>query len=156
MKPFAPKFVIALGLTLLPLTSQADTMLTAINPPYVNIPGVSQAVLATEGQILFVSGQVPIGVDGITKGGLVAQAEQVFANFTATLDAAGGSWSDVARVTFYIKDYNPEDLETLRTIRDKWITSKVPPASALIGVASLFHPEALIEIDGIAVLGKNR
>ncbi|NOR31693.1 MAG: hypothetical protein GQ539_11410, partial [Sulfitobacter sp.] len=57
-----------------------------------------------------------------------------------------------ARVTFYIKNYDPTQLEEMRLVRDQWIDTDIPPASALIGVASLFHPDALIEIDGIAVL----
>lgn len=127
-------------------------MLKPVNPPHVHIPGVSQAVLAGPGKILFISGQVPIAADGTLTGGLAAQADQAFANFSATLEAAGAIWSDVARVTFYVKDFDPADLEMVRALRDRWIKTDVPPASALIGVASLFHPNALIEIDGIAVL----
>lgn len=146
------KLSLALGLSLLPFTANADSLMTPINPPFVDIPGVSQAVLAEPGRTLYISGQVPMGAEGLTEGGLLAQADQAFANFNATLEAAGADWSNVVRVTFYIKDYDPSQLETMRELRDKWVQTDVPPASALIGVASLFHPEVLIEIDGIAVL----
>lgn len=146
------RFASALALILYPLTSSAETQMTPINPPHVDIPGVSQAMIVEQGRLMFISGQVPLGATGLTQGGLAAQAEQAFANFDATLKAAGADWSNLARVTFYIKDYDASQLETLRAIRDKWIVTKTPPASALIGVSALFHPEALIEIDGIAVL----
>ncbi|MFQ1698969.1 RidA family protein [Loktanella agnita] len=144
--------VLALGLSFFPHTLIAETVMTPINPPFVNIPGVSQAVLVEGGRTLYISGQVPLGAEGLVEGGLLAQADQAFANFSATLEAAGADWRNVARVTFYIKDYDPAQLEVMRELRDKWIITDVPPASALIGVASLFHPDALIEIDGIAVL----
>ncbi|SIT78191.1 Enamine deaminase RidA, house cleaning of reactive enamine intermediates, YjgF/YER057c/UK114 family [Yoonia rosea] len=142
----------AFSLSLFPIITTAETSMTPINPPFVDIPGVSQAVLVESGRTLYISGQVPMGPEGLVDGGLLAQADQAFANFTATLEAAGADWSNVARVTFYIKDYDPTQLDVMRELRNKWIKTDVPPASALIGVASLFHPGALIEIDGIAVL----
>lgn len=133
-------------------TAHAETSMQAINPPFVDIPGVSQAVLAPKGRTLFISGQVPMGPNGLAGEDLASQADQAFANFEATLAAAGATWDDVARLTFYVKGYDPTQLDTMRALRDKWVTSSVPPASALIGVADLFHPQALIEIDGVAVI----
>ncbi len=147
--------LICLAVLLFPVPGLAESSmsrLTPVNPPHVNIPGVSQAMRVSKGDLLFVSGQVPVGPDGIAAGDLAAQANQVLANFSATLEASGADWSDVARVTIYVRDYDPKDLELLRTIRDKWIETDTPPASALVGVSALFHPDALIEIDGIAVL----
>ncbi len=146
------KQALALCFYLLPFMADAETLKTPINPPFVDIPGISQAVLVEPGRTLYISGQAPIGAEGLSEGDLLTQADQAFANFAATLEAAGANWSNVVRVTFYIKDYDPSQLETMRELRDKWIQTDVPPASALIGVASLFHPDALIEIDGIAVL----
>ena len=147
--------ILAFCFSLLPHAASAETSMIPINPPFATIPGVSQAVLVEGGRTLYISGQVPFDAEGLVEGDLLVQADQAFANFTATLEAAGADWSNVVRLTFYIKDYDPAQLEVMRELRDKWVLTDVPPASALIGVASLFHPGSLIEIDGIAVLPSN-
>ena len=104
------------------------------------------------GNLMFLSGHVPFRPDGTVAGpGLEAQLEQVFSNLKATLDAAGSDFSNMVRLTLYIRDYRPEQLSIIRTIRDRFIDSTHPPASALIGVAALFHPEVFVEIDAIAI-----
>lgn len=60
--------------------------------------------------------------------------------------------SAVARLTIYVRNYDPASLLLIRATRDLWINPERPPASALIGVASLFHPDVLVEVDAIAVL----
>jgi 2-iminobutanoate/2-iminopropanoate deaminase len=35
---------------------------------------------------------------------------------------------------------------------DRFIEAALPPAGALIGVAALFHPDVLVEVDAIAVI----
>jgi enamine deaminase RidA (YjgF/YER057c/UK114 family) len=128
--------------------------LRAINPLGFNIPGISQAVLVEHGRLLLLSGHVPaIDANGaVASKDLETQLEQVFQSIEATLTSAGATFSDVARVTIYVRDYRPELLSLIRRARDRFIDTEQPPASALIGVASLFHPDVLVEIDAIAVL----
>jgi 2-iminobutanoate/2-iminopropanoate deaminase len=65
----------------------------------------SQAVKL--GNLLFTSGQIPLGLDGqIVQGGIREQTHQVFANLKAVLEAAGASFSDVVKATVFIKDMN--------------------------------------------------
>jgi 2-iminobutanoate/2-iminopropanoate deaminase len=83
---------------------------------------------------------------------LKAQTEQVFANLKTALAAAGATFNDVVKITWYVKNYKSEDLSALRGIRDKYVNSAEPPASTLVGVASLFQDDYLIEVDAIAVV----
>jgi 2-iminobutanoate/2-iminopropanoate deaminase len=59
------------------------------------------------GNLLFTSGQIPLGLDGqIVAGGIVEQTHQVFRNLEAVLKAAGCKFSDVIKATVFIKDMN--------------------------------------------------
>ena len=125
----------------------------AVNPPGANIPGISQAMVVNDGKLMFLSGHVAINAEGAFSGSTVEeQLEQVLANIALTLKEANADFSNVARVTIYVKDYDLSMLPVIRQVRDKFVNSEKPPASALIGVASLFHPESLVEVDAIAVL----
>jgi 2-iminobutanoate/2-iminopropanoate deaminase len=128
-------------------------MIRAVNPPQAVIPGISHGVVVESGRILFLSGHVPFGPEGVVGGNeLTSQLEQAFVNLRATLAAAGATFANVARLTLYVRDYTPSLLPHIREVRDRWINPGCPPASALIGVASLFHPDVLVEVDAIAVL----
>ena len=130
----------------------ADARLKAVNPPGSNIPGISQAMIVESGRLMFLSGHVPFGPSGLAVGNFEAQLDQVFANMNATLNAAGTDFSSLVKLTFYVKGYDGSQLETLRAVRDRWTNTQKPPASALIGVASLFHPDVLVEVEAVAAL----
>jgi 2-iminobutanoate/2-iminopropanoate deaminase len=128
-------------------------MLHAVNPPGANIPGISQGMMVEGGRLMFLSGHVPFGPDGAIAGpALEDQLRQVFANLDQTLKTAGTSFANVVRLTIYVRDYRPEQLPAIRAVRDLFVDPVWPPASALIGVAALFHPEVLVEVDAIAIV----
>jgi 2-iminobutanoate/2-iminopropanoate deaminase len=125
----------------------------SINPPGNSIPGISQAMLVETGKLLLLSGHVPFDEKGKLVGAdLAAQLDQVFKNIQATLHAAGADFGSVARLTIYVRDYESSQLPTIRAVRDRWVNADCPPASALIGVASLFSPDVLVEVDATAVM----
>jgi 2-iminobutanoate/2-iminopropanoate deaminase len=65
----------------------------------------SQAVRS--GDLLFTSGQIPLGLDGqVAEGGIIEQTRQVFRNLQAVLEEAGASFADVLKATVFIKDMN--------------------------------------------------
>lgn len=133
-------------------TTPTDSM-RPINPPGSFIPNMSQAMLVEEGRLLFISGHVPFDQDGaIIAPNLAAQMDLVFQNLEATLKEAGVDLSALVRITMYVKDYHPSQLPVLREVKDRWINMERPPASSLVGVAELFLPDVLVEIDAIAVL----
>jgi enamine deaminase RidA (YjgF/YER057c/UK114 family) len=128
-------------------------MLRFINPPGNTIPGISQAVVVEHGRPIYLSGHVPTREDGsIVDGGLEPQLIRVFENLQTTLAAAGASFKHVVRLTLYVRDYGIEQLETIRRVRNRFIQIERPPTSTLLGVAALFHPDVLVEVEAVAVL----
>jgi 2-iminobutanoate/2-iminopropanoate deaminase len=127
--------------------------LEAVVPPGYAIPGLSQGMIA-DGKLLFLSGHVPLNADGsiVAPGDLKAQTESVFENLAVTLKAAGATFADVAKFTIFICNLDPKALPVVREIRNRYINVAKPPASSLIGVAALFHPDVVIEIEAVAVL----
>jgi reactive intermediate/imine deaminase len=114
--------------------------------------GYSHAV-AFSGPMVVVSGQVPLDADGrlVGKGDAEAQTRQVYANLSAALEAAGSRLADVVKLTVYLTDL--EDLAAFRRVRDEHQDARRPPASSLVRVAGLVHPDFLVEIDALAVPG---
>jgi 2-iminobutanoate/2-iminopropanoate deaminase len=103
--------------------------------------------------IVFVSGQVARDAEAnsVGIGDIAAQTEQVMKNLQVALRAEGAELCDLVKVTVYTTDlrYAPEiDKVRLRFFveRDKL------PASTLLEVSKLAHPDYLVEIDGIAVI----
>jgi enamine deaminase RidA (YjgF/YER057c/UK114 family) len=68
-------------------------------------PGYSHVVTGT-GRLVAVSGQVAIGEDGqlVGPGDPAAQASQVFENLRRCLAAAGLSFNEVIKLTYYVTD----------------------------------------------------
>jgi reactive intermediate/imine deaminase len=103
------------------------------------------------GDLLFVSGCVPVDAEGRLVGGddVVAQARQTLANVGAVLAAAGASPTDVVKVTVFLTDVG--DRAAINPVRREFFGG-TRPASTLIEVSRLAVPGAKIEIEAIAVL----
>jgi len=116
--------------------------------------GYTHVVVAHPGKMVFVSGQVANNPQGqlVGKDDLKAQTVQVFENIKTALAAAGATFNDVVKITWYVKAYKPEYLGMLRDVRNQYVNLAAPPASTLVGVTSLFQDDYLIEVDAIAVL----
>jgi 2-iminobutanoate/2-iminopropanoate deaminase len=106
----------------------------------------SQAVRA--GQLLFLSGQVPLDpVTGqIVDGDIAAQTRRVFENLRAVLEAGGRSFADVVRTTVFLADMN--DFAAMNEVYGQYF-SEPYPARATVQVARL-PKDARVEIDVIA------
>ncbi len=103
------------------------------------------------GDLLFVSGVVPVDVHGALVGGtdVVAQAEAVFENMRRVLAAAGAGPEDVVKVTVFLLDV--DDRPRINPVRREFF-GKTRPASTLVEVSRLAIPGALIEVEAVAVL----
>ena len=127
-----------------------------INPDALAEPsGFSHAVVVT-GTTVFLAGQTGMDRDGrIVPGGVVAQFEQALGNLLTALDAAGGSPSDLASLTIYIVDMDDYRAHA-REIGSVWkrLVGGDYPAMAGIGVSRLWDAEALVEVQGFAVLSR--
>ncbi|MBA4862462.1 RidA family protein [Streptomyces sp. PSKA54] len=126
-----------------------------INPAELSPPtGFSHAVTATGSRLVFLAGQTALDSDGKVVGEtLPAQFERALTNLLAALAAAGGGPADLARVTVYatdVADYRAHAAELGRIWRR--LAGRNYPAMAVIGTVRLWDTEALVELDGVAVL----
>jgi 2-iminobutanoate/2-iminopropanoate deaminase len=103
------------------------------------------------GDLLFVSGFVPVDGEGNLVGGddVVAQARQVLANLGAVLAAAGATFADVVKVTVYLTDI--ADRARINPVRQE-VFGETRPASTLVEVSALAMPGAKLEIEAVALI----
>lgn len=114
--------------------------------------GYSQGIKVTGAQtILFLAGQVAYDKDGgvAHRGDFKGQARQAFGAVRALVEAAGGGLGNVVKITTYVTDIRYR--QDFRAIRDEFFGVK-GPASTMVEVSSLAHPDYLIEVEAVAVL----
>ncbi|GGZ88202.1 RidA family protein [Streptomyces echinoruber] len=126
-----------------------------VNPPGLPTPaGFSHAVVATGSRVVFLAGQTALDADGgIVGDTLPEQFRRALANLLTALRAAGGTPSDLARVTVYATDvaaYRRYARELGRIWRES--AGRDYPAMAVVEVVRLWDEQALVELDGFAVL----
>jgi enamine deaminase RidA (YjgF/YER057c/UK114 family) len=132
---------------------------TIINSALLARPsGYAHGVLAS-GRQLFLAGQTGMDANGriTAPGDLVGQFRQALANIKAVLDEAGGQMSDVVKLTMFVTDKRAyhEQLKPIGAAYREFF-GRYYPAMTLVEVKSLFDDEALIEIDGTAMLPAER
>ncbi|MFJ9739078.1 RidA family protein [Streptomyces sp. NPDC101166] len=126
-----------------------------VNPTELSAPtGFSHAVVATGSRVVFLAGQTALDQAGKVVGEtLTEQFERALANLLAALAAAGGAPSDLARVTVHVTDvadYRSRAVELGRIWRR--LAGRDYPAMAVVGIVRLWDEDALVELDGFAVL----
>jgi len=128
--------------------------LNRVNPESLAHPsGFSHAVVG-RGTSVFLAGQTGMDASGaIVAGGVVAQFEQALANLLTALAEAGGTPDRLASLTIYIVDMDDYRAHS-REIGQVWkrLVGTGYPASAGIGVSRLWDVDALVELQGLAVL----
>ena len=136
---------------LLPVLSFAQVKRT--NPPALSTPTGYTHVVEVSGpaKTVYISGQIAYDKDGkiVGAGDMKAQAEQVFKNLQAALDAAGATFSDVVKMNSYITDMSK--VQAVRDVRARYFGDAMP-ASTFVQVAGLVRPELMLEIEVIAVV----
>ncbi len=119
-------------------------------PSLPDVRGYSHVTVAS-GPVVHISGQVPVRPDGSTVGGSAAvQTEQVFQNLEAALKTVGATWSQVVKMTYFLRDMG--DLDEVRRVRDRYVDPDRPPASSLVQVAGLVHPDLRLKVEAVAVI----
>ncbi|HEX2527136.1 MAG TPA: RidA family protein [Geminicoccus sp.] len=98
-------------------------------------------------RLLFLSGQLAVSPDGTVPVGVLAQTELIFGNIDLLLAEAGMRRSNIVRLTTYLLD--PAHRVAYMGVRDHWVEAPAP-ASTLLFINALAHPDALIEIEAIA------
>ena len=129
-------------------------MFERINPESMAAPiGFSHAVKA-EGTMVYLAGQTALNKDGVIVGnGIVEQCEKALTNLLTALARAGGKPSQIAKLTIFSTD--PQNYrDNAGELGKVWqrLVGRDYPAMTLVGVTRLWDIEALVEIEGIAVL----
>ncbi len=128
-----------------------------LNPPGLAQPvGFSHGMLVTGGQLLFLAGQTASDAEGciVGVGDVVAQYEQVLQNLRTVVEAAGGKMQDIVKMTIFVRERDDylAHLKPLGKVHQAFFGAYYP-AMAMFEISRFFQDEALIEIEGIAVIG---
>lgn len=127
-----------------------------VNPASWSKPrGYSNGVLApANARVLFVAGQIGWNERcEFESDDFVRQFDQALANVIAVIEAAGGKFDSIARLTIYVTDKH-EYVARQREIGESYRArmEKHFPAMTLVEVKSLLEDRAKIEIEATAVL----
>ena len=114
--------------------------------------------IGTGSRQVHVAGQIARDAQArpLAPGDLAGQVAQALRNTGAGLTAAGADFHDVVRLTFYVTQWTPEKAEDfmsgVESVADELGMPRPLPPASLIGVADLFEPDVLVEVEAIAVL----
>lgn len=101
------------------------------------------------GNLVFLAGQCAIDDDYGSTGDFAAQSRQCLERVIEAVEAAGGTKDDIVTMTVYMLDVRKGRIFT--EIRREMFDRDFP-ASTVIGVAQLMPPDALVEVQAMAVL----
>jgi enamine deaminase RidA (YjgF/YER057c/UK114 family) len=134
---------------------QKDSPVRFINPSTLDQnPRYTQIVEVTGGRLILISGQAATDKSGqlVGKGDFRKQAEQVFANIKAALEAMGATTDDVVKLNSYIVDIQ-KNLGAYREVRTQLFGKNAhQPGSTTVGVAALVNPDMMLEVEATVVL----
>jgi enamine deaminase RidA (YjgF/YER057c/UK114 family) len=129
-------------------------MKTLINPPHFPKPrGYTNGVLCS-GRLLYVAGQVAFDKDArIVSDDFATQFLQALDNVIDVVRAAGGGTEHIVKLLAFVTDMD-KYRAAQRAIGDGWRArmGRYYPAMSLVRVSGLLEPDALVEIEGTAVL----
>ncbi|NNE85997.1 MAG: RidA family protein [Alphaproteobacteria bacterium] len=107
--------------------------------------------IEARGKLVFISGMTAHQPDGTVAGvgDVEAQTRQVCENVKAAVEAAGGVMGDICRVDVFVR--NMEHFDIIHQVRREYFTPPLP-ASTMVEVTKMTHPDYLVEISAIAVV----
>lgn len=110
-----------------------------------------QAVAAIPGEVVWVSGQVPLdpATGALAAADVAGQTAACLAHVRAIVEAAGGTMDDVVKTTVFMLDLG--EFGAMNAVYAEAFGDS-PPARATIGVAAL-PAGASVEIEAVAVIG---
>ena len=108
-------------------------------------------MIEARGRIVFISGMTSRRADGTIAGvgDIEVQTRQVCENLKAAVEEAGGTMDDICRVDVYIR--NMEQFDAIHKVRREYFKEPLP-ASTMVEIVKMTHPDYLIEINAIAVI----
>jgi len=123
-------------------------------PGLASPTGYAHAVIAAPGRTVHLGGQTAQAADGTIQGTtVVEQFDLAAGNLIEALRAAGGTPDDLVSLQVFATDLSAYR-GSMRALGDVWRRhfGRRYPAMAVIGVAGLFDPRALVELVGVAVI----
>lgn len=114
-------------------------------------PAYSHTAYVTQGPMLYVSGQIALGADGEVDepGDMTRQSEVIMSLLERILAAHGAGFGDVVNIRTFVTDL--DRLREYGDVRRRYFTGP-PPTSTTVEVSRLFHPDALLEVEIVAVV----
>ncbi len=111
--------------------------------------------IAASGDCIFIGGQVGWDAEGRFAEGLAAQVGQTLANIAEILATAGASPAAIVRLTWFVVDIE-EYIRERPAIGRAYVAvmGKHFPVMSVIGVSRLVEPQARVEIEATAVVGR--
>ena len=108
-----------------------------------------------KGNLLFISGMTATDDKGniVGVGDIAAQTRQIFEKMKQVLAAAGGSFDDIVKTVDYITTM--DGYKGTADVRREYFKNGFPAATGVV-VKELLRPDALIEIEAIAVLDEKK
>ena len=127
-----------------------------IMPPSLPRPrGFSHGIVTKGGRLLWLAGQDASDAEGriVAPGDVVAQLDQVLHNLHAVVHEAGGQMTDIVKLTIFVRDRDDYQAKQ-RALGEVWrrYFGDYYPALALFEVSGFFQRDALIELEGVAVI----
>ena len=101
---------------------------------------------------LICSGQTSVDGQGapLHAGDMAAQINQALDNLETVLKASGFKLADVVRLSYFTTDVD-RFVQAGLAFAPRLTEAGCRPASTLLGVQRLFHPEILVEIEAVAM-----
>lgn len=111
----------------------------------------SHVAISKAGRMAFICGLIARDANGnlVGKGDMTAQTRQVCENLKAAAEAAGATLADLVRVDVFVTDVSKFD--EIHAVRRQYFPDNAP-VSTMVEVTRLVNPDAMIEINAIAVL----
>ncbi len=127
----------------------------AVNPwKWQDQFGFSQAIdVRGANRVVYFAGQTSVDADGtpINAGDMAAQVNQALNNLETVLGHAGLTLANVVRLNYYTRNV-AAFMQASSALAPRLQAAGCQPASTLLGVAELFHPDILVEIEALAIV----
>ena len=131
---------------------KAEVIQSKAIPSFESI-GIGHAV--KYGELLFLSGQIPIDSEGEIIGldDVTQQTTRVYEIIESILEELGGTLDNIVKLTTFYT--NPDDFQKIAQVRKQLFNRGYVAASSSVCVQALPHPDALVEVEAVAILGRS-
>lgn len=122
--------------------------------PWLHDGRYTYSAAVRRGPFLFISGMIardPATGEIVGKGDIVEQTDYIYRKIETILAEAGGTLDDIVKTTDYVTTL--DRYSETASVRRKYFRNGFPAATGVV-VKALVSPEALIEIDAVAIIEK--